>query len=192
MSTNATYFGINRSTNNNDYCGDFAEWGSNVIGTYAANTWRTLTKDEWVYIFNTRESGSTVNGTSNARYTHATINTDGTGVNGIILFPDGITVANDEATSWGNINSISNWAAATKCTSAQWTALASKCCVFLPAAGWRSEVTVNYVGSQGIYWSSSPQVENKSYCVAFSANDLKLQSVSNCSSGRSVRLVRDL
>lgn len=67
---------------------------------------------------------ATYNGTSNARYTEATINTDATGINGMILFPDGVTIANGEATSWGNINSNSSWG--TKCTSAQWTALEAK------------------------------------------------------------------
>ena len=147
-----------------------------------------------MYLFNTRESGSTVNDTENARYTHATINTDnGTGgVNGMILFPDGITVAGDEASSWGNINSTRTWADDTKCTSDQWTALAAKGCVFLPAAGWRSGVTIYYVGDQGIYWSSSPQEENKSYCVVFSDNKLNPADNSYRRSGRSVRLVREV
>lgn len=52
----------------------------------------TLTSAEWTYLFDTRESGSTVFGKSNARYAEATINTDGTGVNGMILFPDGVRI----------------------------------------------------------------------------------------------------
>lgn len=29
----------------------FLDWGTNVIGPYAADTWRTLTLEEWQYLF---------------------------------------------------------------------------------------------------------------------------------------------
>lgn len=29
---------------------NFVDWGTNIIGEYPANTWRTLTYDEWLYI----------------------------------------------------------------------------------------------------------------------------------------------
>ena len=131
------------------------DWGANAItngGNTANSGWRTLTYYEWLYIFS-RTSGSTVNGTTNACYTLATINTDGTGVNGAILFPDGVTIANGEVTSWGVINGASNWG--TKCTSAEWTALESKGCVFLPAAGYRMGSSVDQVDFQGCYYSAS-------------------------------------
>ena len=186
-STSATTFGIHNSTIGSTYSGDFVDWGAN-IGT----GWRTLTKDEWTYLFETRSSASTVNGTSNARYTDATINTDGTSVNGMILFPDGITVANSEATSWGAINSDdSEWG--TKCTTAQWAALAAKGCVFLPAAGDRSGKEMAAVNSDGRYWTSSPYTDvTLAYHVFFTANNLSLTSGFNRSTGCSVRLVRDL
>ena len=80
-----------------------------------------MTKDEFVYVFNTRASGSSVFGIADGRYTTATINTDGTGVNGLILFPDGITIAASEVTTAGTINSKGT---VTQCTKAQWAALA--------------------------------------------------------------------
>ena len=145
-----------------------AEWNSTNLtitngGTY---TWRTLTGregGEWDWIIgqlyyadpgnNCRASGATVNGTSNARFTHATINTDGTPVNGMILFPDGCKINSSSATSWGKINEDSEWG--TKCTTAQWTHLEELGCVFLPAAGCRKEAEVEDVGTDGYYWSSS-------------------------------------
>ena len=163
-----------------------SDWG-NTIGS----GWRTLTSAEWNYIFNTRTSGSIVNGTTNACYTFATINTDGTGVNGMILFPDGITVANSEATSWGTINGGSDWG--TKCTSVQWTALAAKGCVFLPAAGYRQTTADNH-GSEGYYWSSSPDTSSvhEAYRVFFNfAGTLYPASNNMRFYGHSVRLVRD-
>ena len=202
VGNSSTWDGVNQygitsspstSTNNTDGYGNVtneslkSDWGTN-IGT----GWRTLTKDEWTYLFETRSSASTVNGTSNARYTDATINTDGTSVNGMILFPDGITVASSEATSWGAINSDdSEWG--TKCTTAQWAALAAKGCVFLPAAGDRSGKEMAAVNSDGRYWTSSPYTDvTLAYHVFFTANNLSLTSGFNRSTGCSVRLVRDL
>ena len=173
-----------------------SDWGKTIDAS--GNTWRTLTTSEWEYIFNTRVSGSTVNSTSNARYTHATINTDGTGVNGMILFPDGITVANGEATSWGRINSFlydsSTWADATKCTSAQWTALAAKGCVFLPAAGWRVASSVEDAGYKGLYWSSKSDnsVSYWAFGLVVEEDNLEAYYPTSRYAGGSVRLVRDL
>ena len=113
-----------------------SDWGNTISDGY---TWRTLSFSEWTYVFNTRTSGSTVNNTPNARYTFATINIDDRAVNGIILFPDGITIETSDATSWGKINDTSQ---TTECNSVQWANLAAKGCVFLPAAGYRYSKTV--------------------------------------------------
>ena len=167
------------------------DWGS-IPGVISAcgTGWRTLTSAEWNYVFSTRASGATVNGTSNARYTHATINTDGTGVNGMILFPDGVTIAAGEATTWGAINDNSSWA--TKCTTSQWSALESKGCVFLPAAGTRNGTSVYDAGSRGYYWSSSVRNEYRAYYVYFNSGYLLPQSNGYRYDGFSVRLARDL
>ena len=169
-----------------------ADWGYNAIsnGGNAENSgWRTLNAYEWDHVFSTRSSGSTVNGTSNARYTEATINTDGIGVNGIILFPEGVFIENSEATSWGTINGGSAWG--TQCSTAQWTALEAKGCVFLPAAGYRNETSVDLVGSYGYYWSSSHSSSNKVYSMRFYSGNLNSQNVTDRYYGFSVRLVHN-
>lgn len=187
----------NTSINDSDYSwdnSDFIQTLSNGSGT-----WRTLTKAEWVYLFNTRESGATVtttSGTTNdARYTQATINTDGTSVNGIILFPDGVTIASGEATSWGNINSASQWTEATKCTAAQWTDLANKGCVFLPAAGYRTNAAVFNLDTHGYYWSSTYHTpssnEQQAWQLVFYKNYVQPEYGVGRHYGRSVRLVQD-
>ena len=193
-STSATTYGIHNSNEGPTYSGDFVDWG-NTIGT----GWRTLTSAEWVWILgpnssptpgtNCRASGSTVNGINNARYVHATINTDGTGVNGMILFPDGVTIDNSEATSWGTVNG--NSAYATKCTSAQWTALAAKGCVFLPAAGSRGGTSVWNVGTRGHYWSSTSNGDYYAWEVDFSSEALQTQGNYSRYQSMSVRLVKD-
>ena len=183
-STSAITYGMNTSTDNSTYSSNFKDWGA-TIGT----GWRTLTSAEWTYVFSTRTTGGTVFGTSSARYAHATINTDGTGVNGIILFPDGVDIASSEVTTAGTVNATSAYA--TKCATAQWSALAAKGCVFLPAAGYRTGSSVYFAGSYGLYWSSSPNGTSSAYNVYFSSGDLNPAGSYSRNYGGSVRLVRD-
>ena len=193
--TGVAQYGISNSTatNNTDGYGNVAtealksDWG-NTIGT----GWFTLSKDEWTYLFNTRTTGGTVFGTAQARYAHATINTDGTGVNGMILFPDGVDIASTEVTTAGFVNATSEYA--TKCTTAQWAALAAKGCVFLPAAGGRNGASVDFAGSDGYYWSSSPHTSSayEAYHVGFYSANLNPAYFDNRNLGFSVRLVREV
>ena len=192
--TGAAIYGISNSTatdNINGYGNVLGEALKSDWGNTIGSGWRTLNQDEWYFLIEFRPSGATVNGTSDARYTQATINTDGTGVNGMILFPDGVTIANNEATTWGDINSASDWG--TRCTSAQWTALAAKGCVFLPAAGYRDGASVSEAGSNGYYWSSSANegYERSSNLVSFESYDLNPLDSYYRNYGYSVRLVKD-
>ena len=190
--TGAAQYGISNSTatDNTDGYGNVArealksDWG-NTIGT----GWFTLSSDEWQYLFNTRTTGGTVFGTEQARYAQATINTDGTSVKGMILFPDGVSIASTEVTTAGSVNATSAYA--TKCTTAQWAALAAKGCVFLPAAGNRNEASVYSAGSGGYYWSSSPNTSNVYYAyrVIFLSGNLSLMTQTSRYLGYSVRLV---
>ena len=192
----AAQYGITSSqtTNSTDGYGNVAaealksDWGNAIDNN---NTWRTLTSNEWYYLFTERTTGGTVGTTAKARYTMATIRTDvSSGVNGIILFPDGVDIANttDYFTTLGKVNESSSYA--TKCTSAQWTALAAKGCAFLPAAGYRSPGVFN-AGSQGFYWSSSPRTSDVSqaYYVYFYNGALNSQYNGARKKGQSVRLV---
>ena len=189
--TGAAIYGISNSTNPAYYGTNATEalksdWGTNMVPA----GWRTLTSAEWTYLFSTRETGGTVFGTEKARYAHATINTDGTGVKGMILFPDGVDIASSEVTTAGTVNNTSEYA--TKCTSAQWTALEAKGCVFLPAAGRRNGTTVDYAGSTGYYWSSSPDGSDAgdAYRVRFDSGFLNPAYDDFRYLGFSVRLVR--
>ena len=64
--------------------------------------------------------------------------------------------------------------------------------VFLPAAGNRNGSTVNNAGSNGNYWSSSPNTSNanNAYNVNFNSGNLNPQNNNNRNNGNSVRLVR--
>ena len=187
------------------YMADWGYWGVYNGGGHTREYWRTLKNytntdldNEWEYIMKSRKTGKTVHGENNARYTMATINTDDTGVNGLILFPDnyaGPTTDIAGSISWGTINSSSDWG--THCTTDGWTTLEAAGCVFLPAAGYRLKITVINAGSYGYYWSSScKRDEDKAYCVTFGSNGTSYvangRSCNNRHDGYAVRLVKDV
>ena len=178
----------------------YADWGvyneifnPQTNSTDPAGTWRTLTGDELSYLFNTRTSG-TVNGTANARYTRAFINTDGTYDNGIILFPDGYT-DNGSApagVTWGAINAPSD--GGTQCTSAGWATLEAAGCVFLPAAGARVGTKAQNSNFVGGYYTSS-HIESDSpftHVLLYYLNHLGATSGVERHVCYSVRLVKDV
>jgi hypothetical protein len=197
--TGAAQYGISNSetANSTETYGNVAreslksDWGTLAItngGNTANSGWYTLSSDEWKYLFDTRESGSTVGDTYNARYAYATINTDVSfNQYGMILFPDGVTISQDEFQQLGTINTTST----TWCTSAQWAALAAKGCVFLPLAGFRNGSTVDNLGC-AYYWSSSAHTEyaNTANILQFSKDIMSPQGQTQRYYGCSVRLVR--
>ena len=164
------------------------DWGEKNSSDLGAG-WRTLTNAEWGYLFNSRTPGNSVNGVSNARYTEATINTDGTAVNGIILFPDDAVMTSVDGVTWGTINGTSAWT--TTCTIAGWTALETAGCVFLPAVGDRNGTTVDYAGSYGFYWSSSAYSATHAYSLCFGSGYVNPQDSYGRYNGYSVRLVSE-
>ena len=108
-STVANFFGIHYSENPSLYSGEFIEWGKRI-----GDGWRTLTKDEWVYVFNTRTGAkaSTVAENANIRFAKATVNS----VKGMIIFPDGGTFAASEFTTVAALNQGSASFTSTTCT----------------------------------------------------------------------------
>ena len=156
-----------------------SDWGVyNPIsnGGNTTNTWRTLLKEEWDYVFNTR------NTTSGIRYAKAQVN----GVNGVVLLPDdwntvtySLSNTNDgDAAYSSNIISVM-----------QWDALESAGAVFLPAAGYRFGTSIGDVGSCGYYWSASYFNSSYAYLLSLKAASLSTGNASNRSYGRSVRVV---
>ena len=182
-STSTTY-GMSASTTG-DYSGNFVDWG-NTIGP----GWRTLTSDEWTYLFKTR-SASTVNSTQNARYAKAYL--FGT-KHGVILFPDSYTHPDGVAAPTGiNATNSTSWNA-NSYSAADWAKMEVAGCVFLPAAGNRNEASINNAGSYGFYWSSSPYATDvsKAYSMNFAAGDLYPAKDHYRYYGFSVRLVRSV
>ena len=177
-------YGLCASTNDNDYGNTISalksDWGTLAI-TNGGNTpnfgWRTLTKDEWVYLFNTRTT------TSGIRYAKATVNN----VKGVILLPDDWNASYHALVSanTADANFTSN-----PITAAEWTSdFEAHGAVFLPAAGRRDD---SYVNSSGHYWSSTASSATHAYQVYFYINDLQPALKCGRHYGCSVRLVKDV
>ncbi len=173
---------------NNNLIGSYADsdWGVyNAIcnGGNQAGLWRTLTREEWAYVFNTRE-GTWLNGVANARYAKAEVNDTA----GVILFPDsydhpsGVPEPNNinkaTASYVSNVYSVDDW-----------NLMEQVGCVFLPAAGFRHGTSAYSVGFKGYYWSASYANNIGAYGVGFFDSDLDLEGSGFRNSGRSVRLV---
>ena len=159
------------------------DWGSNI-----GARWRTLTKEEWEYLFNTR-TASTVNGKSDARYAKAFL--FGT-THGVIIFPDSYTHPSDVAAPSGiNSTTSTSWSG-NQYNATDWGKMEAAGCVFLPAAGNREGSSLFTDNTTGYYWSSSPDTDY-AYCLTFAQNSMVPAKANQYRSiGRSVRLVRDV
>jgi hypothetical protein len=194
--TSSDYF------NNQNMTGIYAnyDWGVynslSISNGESYNTWRTLTKDEWVYLFNTRStSTSGLTGTDNAtaRYTKATVE----GVCGVIIFPD-VYVQPSEANVSSTTTFNSSYSQYNQfVVNSGWSYMEDAGAVFLPAGGYRNGTTVNAVNSYAYYWSSTKNSNTNSYKLYFYNGGCNPQATSNYPnytyiySGHSVRLVRE-
>ena len=174
----------NNPTNTSEYEPDYAtfvDWGTNKIGKYKANTWRTLTMEEWKYLFLERPRAQVLWGV-------ATIN----GVHGLILLPndwktlDNITFVSGTSKDW-SINAFSIY---------EWEKMEKTGAVFLPVSSTRygSKVDESQIG---LYWSSSYCTNSQmprasAYDFYFYSTIVNPQHVAMISLGLAVRLVKDL
>ena len=172
-----------------------ADWGSNAIsnGGNQTNQWRTLTNEEWQYIFNTR---TTISG---IRYAKAVV----FGVNGVILLPD------DWSASFYSLNSPNSSGASfsnNTITAAQWGVLEQYGAVFLPQAGFRHRYTFPVYNDYGeefdeeaygydygmFYWSSSSKNSTNAWHLMVNNSGVYPQDNSSRHNGFAVRLVKDV
>lgn len=181
------------------YCGfhlydiEQADWGYNAIanGGNEENKWRTLTRDEWSYLFNTR-TASTVNNVANARYAKAQV----AGVHGVILFPDSYTHPNAVGLPTGiNATGDAGWNG-NNYTADDFELMEVNGAVFLPAAGYRLNSTIaTTVGTELHYWTSCYSGDNNGAMAAsvdISSGGLNPSGAAFRCSGLSVRLVRNV
>lgn len=177
-STNdSDYYSYGNSTYNlYDQTGQ-ADWGYNPIsnGGNQENLWRTLTKQEWLYVFNRR------NTTSGILYAKANVNN----VDGVILLPDDWSAS---IYNLSNTNSAEASFTSNLITTWQWIGLEQHGAVFLPAASKRTGTSIVIVG-EGCYWSSSYDSSFAANGLDFFDSDLRANYNDSRKNGRSVRLV---
>ena len=159
------------STDVNDFS-TFTDWGVNAIsnGGNKSNMWRTLTKDEWEYLFFSRPNAATLYGLGYVNEMYGTI-----------LLPDDWTLPAG-ASFTGKYDIY---------TKEQWSVMEAAGAVFLPAAGVRRWETgeVRYIGSNGDYWSSSWEDLEFARRLVFNSTFV-FTNTYNRRGGLSVRLVR--
>jgi hypothetical protein len=161
-STSATTYGMDTSTNSDDYSGDFVDWGA-TMGT----GWFTLSSDEWTYLFNTRTvNGGTGNGKS------YTLGQSVNGKLGVVIYPDNYTGEEYSGSDWATFESAG--------------------CVFLPAAGGRNGSEVSSAGTWGEYWSATPVDGVAYCMYFSSGNLNPASNFFGRANGFSVRLVRQV
>ena len=191
-STGSAKWGVSTSKDYNDYSGDFADWGKNPIGTDTPNTWRTLSKEEWNYIFYTRTNAAKLFGLGSVN-----------GVNGTIILPDNWTTPadvtftpstekglKDKHGSYYNNPNGDNYTHNIY-TLSDWQKMEEAGAVFLPAAGRIFEQEVGLVQECGGYWSSTSDARSSAYDLYFLDYRLLPQYDFRRSYGLSVRLVTD-
>ena len=155
-----------------------ADWGCNPIsnGGDKPNQWRTLTKEEWTYLLNTRTTSS------GKRYAKAQVNS----MKGLILLPD------DWKTSYyslSNTNSGSADFTSNTITSTQWPTLEQHGAVFLPLGGYRNGTAIGGEGASCYYWSSSCNGSGTTYSFEILDSGINSSYSDNPRYGNAVRLV---
>ena len=156
------------------------DWGvyNNIMadGTeIAAGTYRTLTNDEWVFLFNNRTDAFNKRGLGKVN-----------GVMGLILLPDDWTLP--DGLEFFPVPSI--YAPYTQYTADNWTQMEANGAVFLPQAGTRNVTSLSNVGSKASYWSST--CDNGGYArYPFINNGIGTQYSGERHLGLCVRLVHN-
>ena len=174
---------INTSTISEDYS-TFDDWGNNI-----GEGWRTLTKDEWEYLFCRRTDAAHLFGMGSVN-----------GVNGTIVLPD--DWAGDKFTDTDNglnyseegyyNNNDGNRFSFNTYTAEQWKTMEEAGAVFLPASGNRNgtEEVIN-VNLAGFYWSATPSSDINAYFLYISDYGLNPHYSNGRQNAISVRLVHD-
>lgn len=147
-----------------------------VTGKY-----RTLSKEEWLYLFGFNEEGERYEQKETRRYKKYKCGVTVCGVNDcVVLTPDDYT---------GSINDSYD--------KASWAVAEAAGLVCLPASGYRDTSSVKNCGSSGSYWSSSAINAEKAYYVGFpigqDPKDINVNpDPTTRNLGNSVRLVTDV
>ena len=167
-------WGISASVDNEDYKGDFVDWGDEIEEGNVR--WRTPTLSEWDYLFFKRENAESLHFPARVA-----------GVGGTVILPD----------MWNKPQTVTYDIAATTYadntfSAADWAQMEENGAVFLPAEGYRMGTTLLY-SDMGCYHCGD-LIEGKTdraHLLRFENSLVTYSGESDLYVGASVRLVRD-
>jgi len=165
----------------------FVDWGTNPIsnGGNKSGIWRVLTKDEWVYLINTRAG-------ARKKYGAAKVN----GIAGVVILPDKWILPEGCSFKAGMTCTRIwyDWSLVARTniySAARWKKMEANGAVFLPAAGFRNGTSVYDAGARGYYWFSTAESIHYACYLRFYSYNLSPTSYDDRYHGFSVRLVSD-
>lgn len=178
----------------------FTDWGVNPIsnGGNQANQWRTLTGEEWEYIFHGRSNAQNLFGLGSVN-----------GVNGTIILPDNWTTPSGlvfyastaMGMSWLEYgvyydSARKNHFVDNAYTSSEWLNMEAAGAVFLPTSGARGgtgvEAATQCAKKGTFYWSTTTNNVEEANGFGFSLYGFLPQTAVDRYYGFSVRLVKDV
>ncbi|MDO5341076.1 MAG: hypothetical protein Q4F69_01290 [Bacteroidia bacterium] len=176
---------------------NFYEWGHLIPYNGAEKIWYTLTKKQWAWIIDGRETGVTIGSVTNCRYAKVKVK----GIPGLLIFPNSFTWTAAMGTEPTTINAFNaNWNG-TDYDESQFAVIESAGAVFLPASGQRllNGTTVNSVGNigeYGRYWTGTGKedtsVTDKAYYLKFDKTNCNVPgTTTDRCVGFAVRLAMD-
>lgn len=185
------YYGISGLNNIAGTNYDWGEYNAISNGGNLPGIWRVMSgnEGEWLYVMKTR-TNSTLglpagDNSTSARFTKSIV----CNVCGVILFPDGYLHPSDVGVSGSPSYNVSgaDYSSFVVSSVMDWERMEASGAVFLPAAGYRDETTVDRVNSLMYYWTSSNYSVSEAYYMNYSSSSREARS-----RGCSVRLVQDL
>ena len=179
-STSTSSWGVSVSSSNNDYSGEFVDWGKNTIGKDKPNTWRTLTSEEWDYLFNLRPNAASLKGIAQVA-----------GVNGLVLLSDDWSAPAGIVFKSGFVSAYDVDAFANQqiFSEEQWVLMEEAGAVFLPAVGMRNGANIYFLNNYCNYWSATPFGDGYSFNLSATPNEAYVGNIDR-STGQAVRLVK--
>lgn len=167
-----------------DINGTHYDWGQyNVVsnGGTQPGIWRTMTYEEWKYLFSFRNNAGVKRGLAKIEG-----HTQGNDIGGLVLLPDKWELPEGCSFRYGiadgfetNIYSIE-----------QWMRMQGAGAVFLPVAGYRDLRKVSLVGEYGCYWTASYNDDETAYDLYIQSTGYAISTAAK-SNGHSVRLVQN-
>lgn len=182
-----TYYPYTHTTNNSNYASGSIgntnhDWGVNMIsnGGNQPNKWRTLTRTELSYLFNSRSNNQRLH------YANCQVN----GVKGMIILPDNFPYNESP------YNNSYNWQWE-HLSNDQWAQAEALGAVFMPITGYRNGTTINGLynnsnsSGKGYYWTSQYYSSwDQAYYLEFDNGDSFHSEEAYL--GMAVRLARDV